>query len=274
MRYYYIILLFCSSMGFAQFTPIIYDYVNTTPESNLAYLAKNNYLYMPYESSATCINLDYLDSDSLDLGQSYKAKYPGCIADISPELQEYNYALTTDEFVAYQKAHSDLLVDTKFDPNIQRKRQQRFNRANKMLVVVLAKYPELKSQLESSAAYGILEITSFTALLYAGSFGSGMLFDNIKKTTKYIDTFRAGTGLGVGYIDNYTLIIFHKHFAVEQYLGAGGVGGDVSAVGTVGIWNRSLSFNPTISMYHIFNYGADLQVTWGATAYWLSPGLN
>ena len=157
---------------------------------------------------------------------------------------------------------------------ILRERQQSFNQANKILSLFIQEHPELVPAIESAAGYGLFEVSSINIILYAGGWGTGMVFDKEKKNTIYVDIFRAGTGLGVGYFDDYILIIFKKHYAIEQYFGAGGAGTDVGGITTVGLWSRALSFNPAIATYHLYNYGLDLQAAWGGTLYWSSPTLN
>lgn len=156
---------------------------------------------------------------------------------------------------------------------LERNRQQSFNTAYRILTVFLEEYPKLKPQLESAAGYGVFETTTFNLLLYAGGWGDGMVFDNVKHKAMYVDTARVGTGLGLGYITEYTLVVFHTHFGIDQYFGAK-AGGDIGASATIAIWSKSISFNPTISTYKIYRSGANIQGNWGGTVYWLSPLLN
>lgn len=262
---YFIFLLFYTSLAWAQFMPIMYKYTNAD-RSDLSYLTKTEFLYVPYNIPSRGL-IHYPDNNEFD--ETYIMMNPQYAASW---LRTPRYELTTEQFMDYQSTHG--LLGKMPAVDLQKRRQQSFNKANKILILFLNKYPSLRLQLESAPAYGVFEITSFNTLIYTGGFGSGMVFDKVKKTTEYVDTFRAGTGFGLGYISNYTLIIFHSHLALEQYIGAGGMGGDIGASGTAGIWNRSISFNPYISTYHIFNYGADVQVNWGGIMYWLSPSLN
>ena len=156
---------------------------------------------------------------------------------------------------------------------LERNRQQSFNTAYRILTEFVEKYPDLKPQLESAAGYGVFETTTFNLLLYAGGWGDGMVFDKIEHKAIYVDTARVGTGLGLGYITEYTLIVFHSHFGIEQYFGAN-AGGDIGASATIAIWSKAVSFNPTISTYKIYRTGANIQGNWGGTVYWLSPLLN
>ncbi len=193
--------------------------------------------------------------------------------DYSSIFESIDYSFSHQQIATYQALLNSKAKFTIADPNLLKNRQQSFNSAHKILSIFLTQNPELQSSIESAAGYGLFETTSFNLLLYAGGWGDGMVFDNVDKNVIYVDTARAGTGLGLGYITEYTLIIFHKHYAIEQYFGAE-VGGDVGASGTIGIWSRSVSFNPAISTYRIYHYGANIQANWGATVYWVSPLLN
>lgn len=200
--------------------------------------------------------------------------------------ESINYAGNAGKLAGSYKFSDFLVVDNQYRLNpqfssvnhavmkgLERNRQQSFNTAYRILSTFVEKYPDLKSQLESSAGYGVFETTTFNLLLYAGGWGDGMVFDNVEHKAIYVDTARVGTGLGLGYITEYTLVIFHSHFGIEQYFGAS-AGGDIGASATIAIWSKAVSFNPTISTYKIYRTGANIQGNWGGTVYWLSPLLN
>lgn len=200
--------------------------------------------------------------------------------------ESINYAGNAGKLASSYKFSDFLVVDNQYRLNpqfssvnhavmkgLERNRQQSFNTAYRILSTFIEKYPDLKSQLESAAGYGVFETTTFNLLLYAGGWGDGMVFDNVEHKAIYVDTARVGTGLGLGYITEYTLIVFHSHFGIEQYFGAS-AGGDIGASATIAIWSKAVSFNPTISTYKIYRTGANIQGNWGGTVYWLSPLLN
>lgn len=193
---------------------------------------------------------------------------------VQQQLESLDYRLTYADYLEFKRrqrvTHSGSDLAT---PQVTNSRQQSFNNAYQVLSVFLQTYPELLANIESAAGFAVFETTSFNAVLYAGGWGSGVVFDKVNHNMIYVGTFRAGTGLGLGYINEYVLIIFHKHFAIEQYFGSI-VGGDVGASATVGLWSKSMSFNPTISSYRLYNYGANLQGNWGASLYWVMPFLN
>lgn len=195
---------------------------------------------------------------------------------IQEQLQHIHYNFTAQDFQNYHNLQNMymFLSTMKSSPEVRKERQQSFNRASRALAKFLAKNPSVVASIESGAGYGVFEVSNLNLLLYAGGWGGGMVFDNVEHKVIYVDIFRAGTGLGLGYVDDYVLVVFHKHSAITQYFGAGGAGGDVGASTTVGIWSHAFSFNPTISTYHLYNFGADIQGNWGGTLYWSSPTLN
>lgn len=255
-----------------------YFTVNLFAESNLS---------SPSQSSNSFFDPRYLnESDYLNLppcDYTQQLSYPSdyCFVPLNPEsdiqlqLKMFSYQFSVRQVIDNQYQISPM-INNKLNCGpeyLMRNRQQSFNTAYKIISAFLMEDPSLKLQLESAAGYGVFETTAFNVFLYAGGWGQGMVFDNVEKNVIYADTARVGTGLGIGYITEYTLVVFHSHFAIEQYFGAK-VGGDVGASATVGIWSKALSFNPQISTYKLYQTGANIQGNWGATAYWVSPSLN
>jgi hypothetical protein len=161
---------------------------------------------------------------------------------------------------------------------IWRTRQQRFSDSYTLLLQFLDQYPSLTTKLTKVAGYGIFDTTSVNLIFYAGAWGRGIVFDNQESQAIYVDTARVGTGLGLGYINEYTLVLFNNHLALEQFLAASmgnaQIGGDLNASVTFAIWTKYISFNPTITIYKLYNSGFNIQGNWGATVYWISPNIN
>ncbi len=182
----------------------------------------------------------------------------------TPILLHYRYNAYASEVLQAHEAVS---------PELLQKRQASIYMANQVLNEFLANNPEMAPEFEHAAGYAVIDITSFNALLYVGGWGYGVLFDNVNQKAFYIDYFRTGTGLGLGYISEYEIIMFDNHASINQFIGAS-AGADIGASGTVGIWTKYYSFNPTIHNYHIYQYGANIQANWGGTLFWTSPSLN
>lgn len=193
---------------------------------------------------------------------------------------EFNQNSTTSninqQFMTYKdplKLAEILQMEESITPEVLQHRAQTLQMANSVIEYFLSTNPSYRSKFESAAGYAVFDITSFSALLYVGGYGRGVIFDNIQNKVVYTDYFRAGTGFGVGYIGQYFIYVFRNHAAISQFIGLGG-GGDIGASGTFGVWGKYFSFNPMIDTYQIYKNGANFQGNWGGSVYWKSPGTN
>lgn len=193
---------------------------------------------------------------------------------LTPEILNQDEATQILLHYRYNAYASELLQSREsVPPELLQKRQSSIYMANQVLNEFLANNPDMAPEFEHAAGYAVIDITSFNALLYVGGWGYGVLFDNVNQKAFYIDYFRTGTGFGLGYISEYEIIMFDNHASINQFIGAS-AGADIGASGTVGIWTKYYSFNPTIHNYHIYQYGANIQANWGGTLFWTSPSLN
>lgn len=158
-------------------------------------------------------------------------------------------------------------------PLMLQHRQASLDMADDILTLFLAKNPSYQAKFESAVGYAVFDISSFSILLYTGGYGYGVIFDKQTNQAIYTDYFRAGTGLGLGFIDQYVIYVFHSHAAISQFIGIGG-GLDIGASGTFAAWSKYFSFNPWIDTYQIYKNGANFQGNWGGSVYWKSPGTN
>lgn len=194
--------------------------------------------------------------------------------ELKPSLS--TYSLINQNFMFYKdplKAAEIMQGEHKITSEELKSREQSLEMANAVLNDFIAANPSYKSKIESAAGYAVFDITSFTALLYVGGWGYGVIFDKVNNEVIYANYFRAGTGFGVGYIGQYVIYVFHNHLAIQQFVGLGG-GLDVGASGTFGIWGKYFSFNPMIDTYQLYKYGANFQGNWGGSVYWRSGDNN
>jgi lipid-binding SYLF domain-containing protein len=89
-----------------------------------------------------------------------------------------------------------------------------------------------------------------------------------------MQSMRAGTGPGVGKQRVYQVFIFKSNGSMEQFVLAGGTGGDVSASMSTGKGGSVLSFNPDIDIYQIPESGMAVQASWGGTVYSVDAQLK
>jgi hypothetical protein len=134
--------------------------------------------------------------------------------------------------------------------------------------------PEARAVVEKAPGYAVFDITSIYAIFFVGQKGSGVMFDNTTSTPTYMQSMRAGTGPGIGKQRVYQVFVFKSKGAMEQFVLAGGTGGDVGASFSTGKDGSVRSFNPYIDIYQIPESGMALQASWGGTVYSVDAQLK
>ena len=89
--------------------------------------------------------------------------------------------------------------------------------------------PEARQAVEKAPGYAVFDISAIYAILFVGQKGKGVLFDNATKKPTYMLSNRAGTGPGIGKQRVYQIFVFKSKGAMDQFVLAGGLGGDVGA---------------------------------------------
>ena len=134
--------------------------------------------------------------------------------------------------------------------------------------------PEARQAVEKAAGYAVFDVTSIYAILFVGQKGKGVLFDNTTKKATYMLSMRAGTGPGIGRQRVYQVFVFKSKGAMDQFVLAGGTGGDISGSVSTGTGGGVRSFNPSIDIYQIPESGIALQASWGGTVYSVDSQLR
>lgn len=134
--------------------------------------------------------------------------------------------------------------------------------------------PDARKAVESAVGYAVFDITSIYAIMFVGQRGKGVLFDNKTKKATFMSSSRMGTGPGAGKQRVFQIFVFKNKSAMDQFVLAGGLGGDVT--GTVSTGNDGMvrSFNPAIDIYQIPESGMAIQASWGGTVYKVDKDLN
>jgi len=153
-------------------------------------------------------------------------------------------------------------------------RKARLKIAEDALAKLYATTPEARKSLESSPGYAVFDITSIYAILFVGQKGKGVLFDNAKKKATYMTSSRVGTGPGAGKQRVFQVFVFKSKSSMDQFVLAGGLGGDVGASFSTGTGGTVRSFNPEIDIYQIPESGMAVQASWGGTVYSVDSDLN
>jgi lipid-binding SYLF domain-containing protein len=135
-------------------------------------------------------------------------------------------------------------------------------------------HPEARESVEKAPGYAVFDITSIYAIFFVGQKGGGVMFDNQTKKATYMHSMRAGTGPGIGKQRVYQVFVFKSKGAMDQFVLAGGTGGDVSASVSTGKDGIVRSFNPEIDIYQIPESGMALQASWGGTVYTVEKQLE
>ena len=134
--------------------------------------------------------------------------------------------------------------------------------------------PKAKELVEKAPGYAVFDISAVYALLLVGQKGKGVLFNNATKKPTFMLSSRAGTGPGVGKQRVFQIFVFKSRGAMDQFVLAGGLGGDVSGSVSTGTDGMVRSFNPQIDIYQITVSGMALQASWGGTVYKVDSDLK
>lgn len=153
-------------------------------------------------------------------------------------------------------------------------REARLKIATDGLAKLYQLQPEARQAVEKAAGYAVFDVSAIYAILFVGQKGKGVLFNNATKQSTYMLSTRAGTGPGVGRQRVYQVFVFKSKGAMDQFVLAGGTGGDVSASYSAGKDGMVRSFNPSIDIYQVPESGMALQASWGGTVYSVDQQLK
>jgi lipid-binding SYLF domain-containing protein len=134
--------------------------------------------------------------------------------------------------------------------------------------------PEARKVVESAPGYAVFDVTSVYIILFVGQRGKGVLIDNASKKATFMTSSRVGTGPGAGKQRVFQIFVFKVKGAMDQFVLAGGLGGDVGASASTGTGGMVRSFNPEIDIYQIPESGFALQASWGGTVYSVDSDLK
>ena len=156
----------------------------------------------------------------------------------------------------------------------QAERDARLKLAAEGLEKLYAVDPKARETVEKAPGYAVFDISAVYALLLVGQRGQGVLFNNATKKPTFMTSQRAGTGPGVGKQRVYQIFVFKSKGAMDQFVLAGGLGGDVSGSVSTGTDGMVRSFNPQIDIYQLTVSGMALQASWGGTVYKVDSDLK
>jgi lipid-binding SYLF domain-containing protein len=153
-------------------------------------------------------------------------------------------------------------------------RQDRLKLAAVGLEKLYKLHPEARATLEKAPGYAVFDISSVYAVMVVAQKGHGVIFDAATGKPTFMQSMRAGTGPGLGAQRVYQVFVFKVKGAMDQFMLAGGTGGDVGASFSTGRDGTVFSFNPEIDIYQIPESGLAVQASWGGTVYTVDEQLK
>ena len=162
---------------------------------------------------------------------------------------------------------------------IEAKRQDILAMPTETLKRLYKDNPLAKEEIEDAYGYAVFDGQVVNAVLYVGGKGFGVAFDNKTKTPIYMDSYRAGTGPGVGYKSYHAVFIFDNETVYKQFTT---IGLQVSASADIALQiegkgaatGTAFSMVPGISYYEFTNTGLVIQANWGGTEFLKDAQLN
>lgn len=161
---------------------------------------------------------------------------------------------------------------------IEQKRESTLLMAKTGLAALLKQNPALQMEIEKAPGYAVFSATNVNIVLLVVARGEGVIFDKRRLKPIFMKDMKTGEGVGVGYQNQYQVIVFKNTAAIDQFLLtsiAGQEGGmDVDANFSAGSGGTVRSFNPNITIYTVGLSGYDLQANYGGTLYYVDQQLN
>ncbi len=138
--------------------------------------------------------------------------------------------------------------------------------------------PKAKTQVRKSAGYGVFGSTGVHVLFLGGSGGVGVVRDNLTGRDTYMKMGGVSGGLGLGFEDVRTVLIFNNRTVLKEFLDKGWTfGGETAAVAKVdgqGAGTGEMESPAGISIYQLTKSGLMAKGSVQGTKYWKDEALN
>lgn len=138
--------------------------------------------------------------------------------------------------------------------------------------------PQARSQIRSAAGYAVFEVAGVHILFLGGSGGRGIVKDNLTGRDTYMNMGAVAGGLGVGFQDTRTVLIFKNRKILKDFLEKGWTfGGDARITAQVDGKGGSVGELETpegIIIYQLTQAGLSAKATVQGTKFWRDPDLN
>jgi lipid-binding SYLF domain-containing protein len=140
------------------------------------------------------------------------------------------------------------------------------------------KVPYARTQVRSAAGYGVFGVAGVHILFVGGSGGRGVVRDNLNGRDTYMRMGTVAGGLGIGFEDTRTVLIFKKRAVLKEFLDKGWIfGGETAATATVegkGSEAGELESPQGIVVYQFTKAGLMAKGGVQGTKYWKDDRLN
>ena len=138
--------------------------------------------------------------------------------------------------------------------------------------------PKARTQIRKAAGYGVFGVTGVQFFIVGGSGGQGIVRDNLSGRDTYMKMGAVSGGLGLGFQDTRTVLIFKNRDVLKQFLDKGwAFGGETAATAKVegkGGTAGELETPEGITVYQLTKTGLMAKGTVQGTKYWKDEELN
>ncbi len=149
---------------------------------------------------------------------------------------------------------------------------------NETLDQLYKEVPRARTQVRSAAGYGVFGAAGVHILFVGGSGGRGVVRDNLNGRDTYMKMSAVAGGLGIGFEDTRTVLIFKKRAVLKEFLDKGWTfGGETAAAATVegkGGATGELESPQGITIYQFAKTGLMIKGSVQGTKYWKDDQLN
>jgi lipid-binding SYLF domain-containing protein len=138
--------------------------------------------------------------------------------------------------------------------------------------------PRTKKEIRAAAGYGVFGVLGAQVLLLGGGGGRGLVRDNLTGRDTFMRVGSVSAGLGVGFKDARTVLVFKSRDTLKQFLEKGWVfSGEAQAVAkSEGKGNNAEDMNAPlgIQVYQLTQTGLMAHGSLQGTKYWKDEELN
>lgn len=138
--------------------------------------------------------------------------------------------------------------------------------------------PKARKEIRAAAGYGVFGVAQAQILLLGGGGGSGVVRDNLTGRDTFMRVGAVSAGLGIGFKDERTVLVFKRRDTLRQFLEKGWVfGGEAQAVAKSGGEGGSAGDAEApygIKTYQLTKTGLMARGSLQGTKYWRDEDLN